>query len=185
MEGKQVLQDEDHLGIVNGKLTAGINYRDVAGIGGLWAPPYVSSNFMLDGRVNGEKVPTAKWVWRPFQVEREGSVGNVSVSTRTTLIYGHRAAVVSFTFKNSGRTAVPLEFFTLGWLDSVRDWGFARPGSSSETTLQAEGRRLTLRQGKMAIESWPLIPMNGRGRCWAIWGMHSLRCRQNSHVRSM
>ena len=34
MEGKQILQDEDHLGIVNGKLTAGISYRDVAGIGG-------------------------------------------------------------------------------------------------------------------------------------------------------
>ena len=151
MEGKQILQDEDHLGIVNGKLTAGINYRDVAGIGGLWAPPYVSSNFMLDGRVNGRKVPTAKWIWRPFQVEREGSLSNVFVSTRTTLIYGHRAAVVSFTFKNSGRTAVPLELFTLGWLDTVRDWGFARPGSGTETTLQADGQSLTLRQGKMAI----------------------------------
>jgi len=151
MVGKQILQDEDQLGIVNGKLTAGINYRDVAGISGLWAPPYVSSNFMLDGRVSGEKVPTAKWVWRPFQVEREGSVSNVSVSTMTTMIYGHRAAVVSFTFNNSGRTAVPLELFTLGWLDSVRDWGFARPGSSTETTLQADGRRLTLRLGEMAI----------------------------------
>jgi hypothetical protein len=151
MDGKQVIQDEDHLGIVNGKLTVGINYRDSAGISGLWAPPYVSSNFMLDYRVNGEKVPTAKWVWRPFQVEREGSVGDVSVSTLTTLIYGHRAVMIRCTFKNSGRTAVPLEFFTLGWLDSVRDWGFARPGSSAETTLQADGRRLTLRQGKMAI----------------------------------
>jgi hypothetical protein len=151
LEGRQVLQDEDHLGIVNGKLTAGINYRDAAGIGGLWAPPYVSSNFMLDGRVNGAKVPTAKWVWRPFQVEREGSVSDVSVSTTTTLIYGHRAAVVSFTFKNTGRAAAPLEIFTLGWLDSVRDWGFARPGSSTETTLQADGRRMTLRQGAMAI----------------------------------
>ena len=86
MDGRQVLQDEDHLGIVNGKLTAGINYRDVAGVGGLWAPPYVSSNFLLDGRVNGEKVPTMKWLWRPFQVEREGSVSDVSVSTTTTLI---------------------------------------------------------------------------------------------------
>src|ERR1017187_6918347 len=98
LEGKRILQDEDHVGIVNGKLTAGINYRDVAGIGGLWAPPYVSSNFMLDSRVNGEKGPTMRWLWRPFQVQREGSVGDVSVSTTTTLIYGHRAAVVSFTF---------------------------------------------------------------------------------------
>ena len=65
MDGKQVIQDEDHVGIVNGKLTAGINYRDVGGLVGLWSPPYVSSNFMLDARVNGEKVPTSKWTWRP------------------------------------------------------------------------------------------------------------------------
>ena len=151
MDGKQIIQDEVHLGIVNGKLAAGINYRDVAGVGGLWSPPYVSSNFLLDGRVNGEKVPTTKWTWRPFQVEREGNRGPVAVSSTTTMIYGHRAAVVSFTFKNSGRTAVPVEFLTLGWLDSVRDWGFARPASSTETTLQADGRRLTLRQGQVAI----------------------------------
>ena len=151
MDGRQIIQDEDHLGIVNGMLAARVNYRDVAGIGGLWAPPFVSSNFMLDGCVNGEKVPTTKWTWRPFQVAREGSVSNVSVSSLTTMIYGHRAAVVSFTFKNSGRSAVPIEFFTLGWLDSTREWGFARPASGTETTPQADGRRLTLRQGGMAI----------------------------------
>lgn len=143
MPGSQIIQDEGHVGIINGKLAAGINYRDVAGVAGLWSPPYVSSNFMLDGRVNGEKIPTSKWMWRPFQVEREGSLGNVTVTSTTTMIYGHRAAVVSFTFKNSGHPAVPLEFFTLGWLDSVRDWGFARPDSRTETTLQADGRRLT------------------------------------------
>lgn len=151
MDGRQIIQDEGHLGIINGKLTAAINYRDVAGIAGLWAPPYVSSNFLLDGRVNGEKVPTTKWTWQPFRVEREGNKGTVAVSSTTTLIYGHRAAVVSCSFKNSGRTAVPLEFFALGWLDSVRDWGFARPASAIETTLEGDGRRLTLRQGGMAI----------------------------------
>lgn len=151
MEGGRILQDEEHLGIVNGKLTAGINYRDVTGIAGLWAPPFVSSNFMLDGRVNGAKVPTTRWRWRPFQVERAGTVGDVAVSTTTTLIYGQRAAVVSFTFKNGGRTPVPLELFTLGWLDSVRDWGFPRPGSSSQTTLQVDSHQLTLRQGKLAV----------------------------------
>ena len=151
IEGKRILQDEDHLGIVNGRLTAGINYRDVAGLAGLWAPPFVSSNFILDSRVGGEKVPTSKWLWRPFQVERVGSLGDVSVSTVTTMIYGHRAAVMSFTFKNSGQTAVSLEFFTLGWLDSVRDWGFARPGSRTETSLLAVGRRLTLQQSEMSM----------------------------------
>ncbi len=151
MDGRQIIQDEGHLGIINGKLTTGINYRDVAGVSGLWAPPYVSSNFMLDGRVSGEKVPTTKWTWRPFQVERQGSRGSVTVSSTTTLVYGHRVAVASFTFKNSSRAVVPLDLFALGWLNSVQDWGFARPGSSTETTVRAEGRQLTLRQGQMAV----------------------------------
>lgn len=183
MDGRQIIQDEDDLGIINGKLTAGINYRDVAGISGLWAPPYVSSNFILDGRVRGEKVPTTKWVWRPFQVEREGSVSNVAVSSTTTMIYGHRAAVVSFTFKNSGRTVMPLEFFTLGWLDPVRDWGFPRPASHSETTLQADGRRLTLRQGNQAV----VVAIDSAEWTWEVSGnlghaIASLPARQTRSV---
>ena len=151
MDGRQIIQDEDQLGIANGKLTVGISYRDVTGVSGLWAPPFVSSNFMLDGRVCGERVLTTKWVWRPFQVEREGLVGDVAVSTTTTLIYGHRAAVVSFTFKNAAQTPAPLDLFTLGWLDSVQDWSFPRVGSGSQTSLAADGQRLTMQQGSLAV----------------------------------
>ncbi|MCL5096583.1 MAG: hypothetical protein M1608_03420 [Candidatus Omnitrophica bacterium] len=166
MDGRRILQDENDLGIINGKLTARINCRDVAGIGGLWSPPYVSSNFVLDGRVNGEKVPAKKWTWRPFQVEREGALGNVAVSSTTTMVYGHRAAIVCFTFKNSGPTAVPLELFTLGWLDSVRDWGFARPLSRTETTLEAGGRQLSLRQGKLAV----VVAIDSTDWSWEVSG---------------
>ena len=151
MDGRDIIRDEVDLGIVNGKLALGINFRDVAGIGGLWSPPYVSSNFSLDGRVSGKKVPTSKWNWRPFQVEREGNLGDVAVASTTTMIYGRRAAVTSFTFKNAGSASAPLEFFTLGWLDAVRDWGFTKPTNRSETTLHADGRLLTLSQGKLAI----------------------------------
>ena len=151
MDGTQVIQDEDHLGIVNGQLTTGINYRDVASLSGLWAPPYVSSNFTLDGRVSGEKVPTARWTWKPFEVQREGTVGQTRVTTSTTLIHGERAAIVSFEARNSSPTAQAVELFSLGWLDAVADWGFARPVSRTETTVQAEGQRLVLRQGTLAI----------------------------------
>jgi hypothetical protein len=173
MEGQRILQDEEHLGIINGKLTAGINYRDVTGISGLWAPPFVSSNFTLDGRVKGAKVPTTHWLWRPFQVERAGAVGDVAVSTKTTLIYGHRAAVVSFTFNNRSRTSVPLELFTLGWLDSVQDWGFPRAGSRSPTTLQVDGQRLVMRQGNLTVmvaidsEEWTWEASGNLGRALA------------------
>ncbi len=165
-EGKLVLQDEDHIGIVNGKMTAGINYRDIAGVGGLWAPPYVSSNFQLDARVNGEKVPTSKWLWRPFQVERAGDLNDVSVSTITTMIYGSRALVLSFMFKNSGAKVATIELFAVGWLDSTQDWGFPRPSSKTETTPGAEGRRLTLRQSETAI----VLALDSPGWTWDITG---------------
>jgi hypothetical protein len=151
MDGHQIIQDEAHIGIINEKLTLGVNYRSVAGLGGLWSPPYVSSNFSLDSRVSGEKIPTAKWTWRPFQVERAGQLRDVSVTNTATLIYGHRAVVSSFVFKNAGATAVPLEFFTLGYLDAVRDWDFPQAKSRTETELKADGRVLTMRQGNMAM----------------------------------
>lgn len=151
LDGRGILQDEDHLGIINGKLTAGISYRDVTGLAGLWAPPYVSSNFQLEVRVGGRKAPTMNWLWRPFQVERAGGVDAVSISTVTTLIYGQRAAVMRLTLANSGRTPVPVDLFALGWLDVVQDWGFARPGSRTETIPQVDGGRFILRQGELAI----------------------------------
>ncbi len=166
LDGKHILQEPEHLGIVNGKLTTGIEYRDVAGLAGLWAPPYVSSNFMLDGRVDGEKVATANWTWRPFQVERHGNKGPIQVSSTTTLIHGERAVIVSFQFKNSSRAAVPLEFFALGWLDKVQEWGFARPTSGTETSVRVEGQRLKLKQGDAMV----LVAMNSPAWKWEASG---------------
>jgi len=166
MDGRQIIQDEAHLGILNGKLTAGINYRRVGSIGGLWSPPFVSSNFMLDGRVNGEVVPTTNWTWRPFQVERHGKVGNVDVSGATSMIYGDRALVESLTFRNTGREEADLDLLTLGWLDEVADWGFARPSSTTEARPQVEGQRLILRQGSMVI----VIGIDAENWRWEVSG---------------
>ncbi len=183
MDGQQIIQRAEHVGIVNGKLTVGIRYPEVASLSGLWAPPYVSSDFMLESRVDGKPMPTTKWMWRPFQVEREGNAGQVSVSTVTTLIYGHRAAVVSFTFHNTGGDVVPLELTALGTLDSVQEWGFAQPRSTTQPTLQVDGRRLTLRQGPhvivLALDSagWSWEVSANRGRAVAV-----LPAKQSSSV---
>jgi len=174
MPGRQVIHDEEHLGIANGKLTLGVNYRDVAGMAGVWAPPYVSSNFGLDARVDGEKVHTKDWRWQPYQVTRSGAAGAVSVNSTTTLIYGRRAVVLSLQFKNRGAKPVPLDLFAIGWLDAVRDWGFARPGSGTEASPRVEGRRLVLRQGNLAIvaaidaEDWQWEASGNLGRAFAV-----------------
>lgn len=183
LPGRQVIQDEPNLGIINGKLAIGIKYRDVGGIAGLWSPPFASSNFQLDARVAGDKVPTSNWTWRPFQVLREGTTGDVAVTNTTTMIYGQRAVVAHFNFKNTGDNAVPLELFTMGFLDSVRDWGFPRPRSRTETTAQSTGQLLTLRQGNMAIvlgidsPDWKWDATGNLGRAFA-----SLPAHQSSSV---
>lgn len=181
MDGAQVIQDEAHIGIINGKITGAISYRDVAGMTGLWSPPFVASNFMFDARVAGKKVPTSKWTWRPFQVVRAGSAGEVSVSTKTTTIYGRRAVVVSLTYNNSGDTPVPLDFFTLSWLDSVQDWDFATPYCRKEATPIADGRTLTIRQGDVALvlaidsEDWAWEVSGNLGHAAAVLPAHSSR----------
>lgn len=151
MDGQQIIQRPEHVGIANGMLTVGVDYPDAASLQGLWAPPYVSSDFHLECRLNGQPVPTTKWLWRPFQVEREGGDGPVSISIVTTLIYGQRAAVVHFALRNASDDSVACELSACGTLDLVTEWGFAQPRSTTAPTLQANGRQLTLRQGPHAI----------------------------------
>lgn len=151
MEGQRIIQDEANLGIINGKLTTSIPYRDVAGIAGLWSPPYVSSNFVLDGRIAGQKIPTAKWTWRPYLVVRMGKLGDVSVVSTTALVNVQRAVVIRLEIENAGDSPVPFEFSTLAWLDSVRDWNFARPDSHTETKPEINQQVLSLRQGPLTI----------------------------------
>ena len=70
IDEKANIMAEEHFGIINGMLTTGINYKDVASVSGLWSPPYVSSDFLLEVRLAGEKIPTAHYTWHPFEVER-------------------------------------------------------------------------------------------------------------------
>ena len=79
---------EAHFGIVNGKLTSGIPYRDVFSMSGLWAPPYASSDFSLGVTLSDQPVKTEHYTWRPFHVERTGSIQGVEVQSVTTLIPG-------------------------------------------------------------------------------------------------
>lgn len=74
LEGSRNIVQEEHFGIVNGQLTSGIRYQNVLGVAGLWAPPYVSSDFSLDIVALGERIPTERYVWHPFHVERTGTV---------------------------------------------------------------------------------------------------------------
>lgn len=93
MAGDACLMNEDHLGILNGKMTVGINHKGVASIGGFWSPPYVSSDFLLELRVHGEKPLMQHYTWLPMEVRRSGRIQEIDLTSVTALIPGRRAGL--------------------------------------------------------------------------------------------
>lgn len=179
-EGTNNIVQEQHFGIVNGKLAAGIRYRNVLGIAGLWAPPFVSSDFTLDGTILGERVPTDRYTWHPFHVERTGTVRGLDVTSVTMLVPGHRAGLLEITLTNPDGAArtVPIEIAVNGSLDDAgpvdanggKGWSFATPASRTATVRQVQDGLLRMEQGRLAITlracpdiSWSAAPPFSRG----------------------
>ena len=161
LDGSRNIVQEEHFGIVNGKLTSGIRYQNVLGVAGLWAPPYVSSDFSLDITALGERIPTERYVWHPFHVERRGTVQGIEVSSVTMLIPGSRAGLLEIEFKNLGQEAraIPVVIAARGSLDNAgpadplgrTGWSFATPASRTVTTRKISEEALLLEQGELAI----------------------------------
>jgi hypothetical protein len=167
LDGSQNIMEEDHFGIADGKLTAGIPYRDAFAISGLWAPPFVSSDtttgswvppytgsgFKLGLTLFGKPVATQHYTWHPFHVDRAGAIEGVAVESRTMLIPGTRAGLLAVTLTNQQAEprTIPLGLSVGGSLDRVAWWEFAAPKSTTPTVRKAADGRLTLQQGVQAI----------------------------------
>jgi len=144
IDGKASLLEEADLGLFNGMLTTNLTFRDVLSFRGLYAPPYVSSDFQLEVRLFGEKVRTDEYFWHPFQAARHGRINDVEVHSETVLCDGLRAALLRFTLENRTARAVrvPLEITIDGRLDRNEVWDFSRPQSATPTRNRADERRL-------------------------------------------
>jgi hypothetical protein len=161
LNGASNILEEEAFGTVNGKMTVGIPYRNAFAISGLWAPPYVSSNFSLAITLMGQPVATQRYTWHPFHVDRTASIQGIAVESLTMLIPGTRAGLVEVTLKNPGSEPreVPVTVAVGATLDRVgfggsgdeRNWGFGRPQSRTATTPKAADGSLTLLQGDQAI----------------------------------
>lgn len=153
IDGRKSITDPGHLGIINGKLTVGTPHGQVARIDGLWAPPFVSSDFALAAIVLGKEVPTESYVWWPFKIERRGTIEGIEVAVATVLVPGKRGGLLAVTLANptsSGRD-VPLRFDVKGTLDRCDFWEFSGAKSSTATQPGAEGQTLSLGAGGLAI----------------------------------
>jgi hypothetical protein len=153
LRGEDCIMEEEHFGIVSGQLTTGINHRDVGSVAGLWAPPYVSSDFLIEMQVGGEKVPTREYTWRPMEVRRTGGTGDVEVSSTTTLVPGTRAGILTLDLES--RTPAPqdvdLRFVVKGTLDRTDVWEFSRAQSATPAPAKVEENHLVKEQGPQAV----------------------------------
>ncbi|HRQ51595.1 MAG TPA: hypothetical protein PLR74_13705, partial [Agriterribacter sp.] len=157
LDGERNIMQEENFGIANGYITTRVNYTNVGTISGLFAPPYASSDFLLQCRLFGEKVATKSYRWYPFEVLREGEINGVEVKTTITLLAGLRAALFTIRLNNSSGKdiEVPVQFCVEGGLNDVDKWEFKRPDAKDKTnnTLQ-DGRMIRSNSsGRMIIGS--------------------------------
>jgi hypothetical protein len=144
---------ENDVGIFNGMLTAGTLPGDLFAVAGLFAPPFASSDFLLDVRIAGERVAAARATWLPREIVRRGGRDGIGVETSTLLVDGARAGMVSAVLSNrsaSPRT-VPLLISVRATLDRTGAWEFLRPLSERPTSSAPGPRGLVLDNDAGAI----------------------------------
>jgi hypothetical protein len=169
-DGARNITDPEHFGIVGGRVTAGVDYRDIAAVRGIWGPPFVSSDFRLDLRLSGRSIPAASYTWLPFEVRRRGSVQGVDIETATVALDGKRSLVLEVALTNRGAQVIeaPVELAASGTLDRSPDWGFARPASATPTAPRIEGDSVVREQGTPALRVTP----EGVKGTWDADGSH-------------
>jgi hypothetical protein len=136
MNSEDILLEEKDLGIFNGMLTANVPYSNAIAVKGVWAPPYLSSDFLCEVRLFGEIVKVDEYVWSPREVKRYGVISGISVVSVLTLAEGCRGAVLAFTLTNTARATVsiPVQINLAGMLARNEVWDFFRQRSDPPIT---------------------------------------------------
>ncbi len=127
------IMDEAHMGLVNGMATAGVRHSRVGSVDGLWSPPHVSSDFLLEARVGGESIPAVDYTWLPYRIAAQGNVNGLDIAADTVLVDGVRGGLVHVRVHNPGPedAKIPLAFTAGGTLDKTNVWEFSTTLSKS------------------------------------------------------
>ena len=149
-----LIHNEADLGIINGKVSVGTNYRRLANIDGLFAPPFVSSDFRFTISVDGKPLSASgpEDRWTPNGLYSSYHDDALSASCESVLPFGERALVISLAMQSrTGERDVALAGAVCGALDVNRVWEFARPQSTTKTVAEIDNDVLVLVQGGNAI----------------------------------
>jgi hypothetical protein len=137
----------------------------------MYAPPYASTDFLLETRIDGRPVSTAEYSWTPIEVRRKGRTGDIEIESETLLLYGQRAGMLRLTLTNRGSRAanVPLQFNILGSFDRVDMWGFPRPQTQKNpTAANAESNRVVRSNSAGAF----VVACDAQNLRWEPWSSH-------------
>ena len=158
IDQSQNIMRPENFGIANGVITTGINCNDLFSIEGIWAPPYVSSDFSFQANVNGQTAGKPSYIWRPFYIERSAGFGKGWLATTNTILLPEgRTFILSLLLKNQEKeqAALSMDFIVKGTLDKMlsdSSWGFTAPHSASATRVKEINRNsVLLTQGAQAI----------------------------------
>jgi len=169
--GERNIRDEEHFGIINGLVTTGVNYKDIGSLSGLYAPPYASSDFLLEVRLFGEKVPTKRYEWHPAEVPRKGEIHGISVSTTSCLVHGVRGGLLELTLQNttSEKKKLPIQLNILGSLEYLKVWEFSYPNTTKKTTTAVSEAKRVIRENEGGAIAVGTDLENMR---WEPWSSH-------------
>ncbi len=95
LEGRDCILEEAHCGIVNGRITVGIPFKRLGRVQGLWAPPYVSSDFQIIVTLGGKEIPATRFTWWPYKVVQHGSLEDIQATSTIVLVPGTRGGVLA------------------------------------------------------------------------------------------
>lgn len=153
MDGRAIITAPEHLGIINRHLTIGTPGGHAGRIDGLWAPPFVSSDFALRVEIRGQEVPAPIVRWWPYKIEQQGEAEGVRVSAIIALAPGRRAGLLALTLHGTAPNPIEaqIEFKTRATLDRCDFWEFAQPRSSTATRRVSEDDSLILTAGERSI----------------------------------
>ncbi len=157
MDGAKLIHDEMDIGLINGMLSGNGPYRDAMMIKGLFAPPFVSSDFCLEVRLFGEKVKATEFKWYPSEMVRHGQTHGIAVDTNLVLAAGRRAMILRVKLTNPGgdEADIPLQIGIDGTLDYNKVWDFFRQRSSTgvKSVRHANGLLLHNNNGTVAVDT--------------------------------
>ncbi len=159
LDGGRNLIDEDHFGIVSGMATVGVNHTRLGSVSGFWSPTYVSSNLLIEPRINSKAIPVTVYRWLPYSVSEHGTVDGLDFDCAITLADNMRGGIVALTVANASDKAVsaPFAFTVSGGVEQTNLWEFGRPESKGDA-LAHDGMALSVRFDPDAPATLELAP---------------------------